>query len=77
MLRSQYELWEKRKDTWSPMKPEFARDSLLWMMEEIGEVIAIIKKRGENEIEKIKRNIHGRIRLLPKITTTHNFEIML
>jgi 8-oxo-dGTP diphosphatase len=54
MLKSQYELWEKHKETWSPMKPESARNSLLWMMEEIGEVIAIIKKRGEKEIEKDK-----------------------
>ena len=50
MLKCQYALWEKHKDAWSPMKPEFARNSLLWMIEEIGEVIAIIKKRGEKEI---------------------------
>ena len=50
MLKCQHELWEKHKDKWDPMKPEFARNSLLWMIEEIGEVIAIIKKRGENEI---------------------------
>jgi 8-oxo-dGTP diphosphatase len=51
MLKCQYELWEKHKDTWSPMEPGAARNSLLWMMEEIGEVIAIIKKRGEKDIE--------------------------
>lgn len=50
MLKSQYELWEKHKDSWSPMEPKSARNSLLWMIEEIGEVIAIIKKRGEDEI---------------------------
>lgn len=52
MLKCQYDLWEKHKDTWSPMEPEGARNSLLWMFEEIGEVIAIIKKRGEEEIMK-------------------------
>jgi 8-oxo-dGTP diphosphatase len=51
MLKSQYELWEKHKDVWPPMAPEDARNSILWMMEELGEVIAIIKKRGEGEIE--------------------------
>ncbi len=50
MQKMQYELWEKYKEKWSPLEPEFARNSLLWMFEEIGEVIAIIKKRGENEI---------------------------
>jgi len=55
MLKSQYELWEKHKETWSPMRPEFARNSILWMIEELGEVIAIIKKRGEKEIENDKK----------------------
>jgi 8-oxo-dGTP diphosphatase len=50
MLKCQYALWEKHKDKWSPMKPEAARNSLLWLMEELGEVIAIIKKRGESDI---------------------------
>ncbi len=50
MLEAQYKLWEKHKETWSPMDPKAARDSLLWMIEEIGEVVAIIKKRGETEI---------------------------
>lgn len=50
MLAMQHELWEKHKDTWSPMEPKFGRNSLLWTFEELGEVIAIIKKQGENEI---------------------------
>jgi hypothetical protein len=50
MLKMQYELWEKHKDTWSPLEPEFARDSLLWMIGEAGEVIDIIKKCGETRI---------------------------
>ena len=50
MLQSQYELWEQHKDKWSPMEPKYARNSLLWMVEEMGEAIAIIKKRGETAI---------------------------
>jgi len=50
MLKYQRELWKEHKDTWSPMKPEAARESLLWMIEEVSEVISIIKKRGEQEI---------------------------
>ncbi len=50
MQTMQRELWEKYRDKWSPLEPEYARNSLLWMFEEIGEVIAIIKKRGEADI---------------------------
>ena len=50
MLKTQYQLWEAHKDKWSPMEPKYARNSLLWMIEEIGEVIAIIKKKGESKI---------------------------
>lgn len=53
----QLELWEKYRNAWSPLEPKYARDSLLWMIEEIGEVIAIIKKRGDDSIVK-DNNIH-------------------
>ena len=32
-----------------PLQPEYARNSLLWLVEEVGEVVAIFKKRGERE----------------------------
>lgn len=50
MMRCQTALWEKHRDSWEPMTPKSARNYLLWMIEEIGEVIAIIKKRGEKDI---------------------------
>lgn len=50
MMDLSYKLWEKHKDTWSPMKPEYGRNFILYMIEEIGEVIAIIKKKGEEQI---------------------------
>jgi NTP pyrophosphatase (non-canonical NTP hydrolase) len=50
MLDLSYRLWEKHSDTWSPMKPEYGRDFILYMIEEIGESIAIIKKKGEAQI---------------------------
>ena len=58
MLHMQKSLWENNKEKWSPLEPKYARDSILWMMEEIGEVISIIKKRGESEIinDKSLRN---------------------
>lgn len=50
MLELSYRLWDKHKDTWSPMEPEHGRTFILYMIEEIGEAIAIIKKKGEGEI---------------------------
>lgn len=43
-------LFEKNKTKWSPMEPEFGKDFILYMIEEIGEVISIIKKKGHHGI---------------------------
>lgn len=51
-LQMSQTLWENNKDSWDPMTPEFGRDSILYMIEEIGEVISLIKKKGEPEIIK-------------------------
>lgn len=50
MLEMSYNLYDKNKETWSPMTPEHGRTFILYMIEEIGEVISIIKKKGEDEI---------------------------
>jgi len=50
MLGYSKEMWEKHKESWLPMTPEEGKTHILWMIEEIGEVIQIIKKKGENEI---------------------------
>lgn len=50
MLELSYSLWEKHKETWSPMKSEYGKTFILYMIEEIGEAIAIIKKKGEEKI---------------------------
>lgn len=50
MMDMQRELWELHRDKWSPMEPEYGRNFLLWMVEELGEVIAIVKKKGDAAI---------------------------
>lgn len=50
MMDMSYKLWEKHKDTWAPMEPQVGKSFILYMIEEIGEVIAIIKKKGEEKI---------------------------
>lgn len=52
LIRMQEELQEKYRGIWEPMEPVNARNKLLWMMEEYGEVVALIKKRGEEQIRK-------------------------
>lgn len=46
MMQLQHTLYLPHKDSWPPMEPEFGKDYILFMIEEIGEVIAILKKKG-------------------------------
>lgn len=50
MQQIQRELQEKYKDKWQGISPAVARDKLLWMMIEAGEMADIIKKSGDAEI---------------------------
>ena len=47
MLDMQRTLQEKYKDKWEGISPETGKNKLLWMIGEIGEVIDIIKKHGD------------------------------
>ena len=46
MMQLQKELFEPHKDKWPPMEPEYGKDFILYMIEEVGEAIAILKKKG-------------------------------
>ena len=50
MMQKQRKLYEKHVNQWAPHTPEYGKDSLLWMVDEMGEVIAIIKKKGHDAI---------------------------
>lgn len=50
MMQMQKELFEPHKDQWHPMEPEYGKDFVLYMIEEIGEVIAILKKKGSGAV---------------------------
>lgn len=50
LMEMQKALFELHKDTWSPMVPEYGREFFLWMMEEMGEAISILKKKGDTAI---------------------------
>ncbi len=50
MLKMSQDLWEKNKHSWSPMEPKHGQTFILYMIEEIGEVISIVKKKGEEQI---------------------------
>lgn len=50
MMQMQRELFEPHKDKWFPMEPEYGKDFILFMVEEIGEAIAVVKKKGSRAI---------------------------
>lgn len=50
MLAMSKELYELNKETWTPMTPAHGKTFILYMIEEIGEVISVIKKKSEDEI---------------------------
>lgn len=59
MLAMQQALQEKYKDKWEPICPEAGKHKLLWMLGEVGEVIDIIKKNGDQKaVEDIALRQH-------------------
>jgi len=50
LMEMQNELQAKYKGKWLPLVPQNGHFSLLWMYEELGEVIAILKKRGYDAV---------------------------
>jgi NTP pyrophosphatase (non-canonical NTP hydrolase) len=50
MQKMQQDLQEKNKDKWGGLPPEQARQKLLWMYGEMGEVGDIMKKCGDEKI---------------------------
>ena len=51
MMQLQRQLYDQHSEEWSPMEQEFGKDFFLYMVEEIGEVIAILKKKGSAAVE--------------------------
>lgn len=51
MMQMQRNLYALHAHEWSPMEPEYGKDSLLYMIEEVGEVIAILKKKNTAVME--------------------------
>lgn len=50
MMEMQKELWQAHRDKWTPLEPEHGRERLLYLFEEAGEVISILKKKGDAAI---------------------------
>jgi NTP pyrophosphatase (non-canonical NTP hydrolase) len=52
MLEMQDKLQTKYRDIWEPITPDTGKNKLLWMIGEIGEVIDIVKKNGDEKVIK-------------------------
>lgn len=50
MMQMQRNLYEKHKSTWLSREPENGKEHILYMMEEIGETISILKKKGNDAV---------------------------
>lgn len=50
MMKMQKDLFDLHKNEWSPMESTYGKDSILYMVEEIGEAIAVLKKKGDRAI---------------------------
>lgn len=72
MQKMQQELYEAHKGEWGENKPEHAKNHLLYMIEEMGECISIIKKKG---IQAIMEDKEVRNRFLEEITDVQNYYI--
>ena len=72
MKKMQLELYEKNKDKWESMEPKYAKTHILYMIEEIGECISIIKKKG---IDAIMENSNVRARFLEELTDVEMYYI--
>ncbi len=72
MQKMQLDLYEQNKDKWNDMEPKAAKSHMLYMIEEIGECISIIKKKG---INAIMQDSDVRSRFLEEITDVQNYYI--
>lgn len=65
MKKMQDELYELNKEKWNDRIPEDGKNHLLYMVEEMGECISIIKKKG---IDSIMKPGHIRERFVEEIS---------
>ena len=72
MQKMQLELYEVNKEKWNDMDPQHAKSHILYMIEEIGECISIIKKKGTNSIME---NKDIRAMFIEEITDVQNYYI--
>lgn len=50
MMQMQKALHKLHEQEWSPLEPEYGKNTILYMVEEIGEVIAIVKKKSDRAV---------------------------
>ena len=72
MQKMQLDLYEQNKEKWNDMEPQAAKNHMLYMVEELGECISIIKKKG---IDAIMEDSEVRGRFLEEITDVQNYYI--
>ena len=50
MMQMQKALHQLHEKEWFPLEPAYGQHTILYMIEEIGEVIAVLKKKGDEAV---------------------------
>ena len=50
MMAMQKELHQLHEHEWFPLEPAYGQHTILYMIEEIGETIAVLKKKGDQAV---------------------------
>ncbi len=50
MMTMQQDLYARHAGQWSPPEPEYGKEFMLYLVEELGETIGILKKKGAKAI---------------------------
>lgn len=65
LKQMQLNLYELNKEKWNDMEPKYAKNHILYMIEEIGECISIIKKK---KIDSVMNDEHIRNRFIEELS---------
>lgn len=50
LMKMQNTLRRLHEHEWYPLEPEYGQNTILYMIEEIGEAIAVLKKKGDHSV---------------------------
>ena len=74
MMAMQKALHQLHESEWFPLEPAFGQHSILYMIEEIGEAIAVLKKKGD---QAVMHDASVRAAFLEELADVLNYALIL